>query len=214
MLELEEVAGPEGDLYDALQPLVSGFALELQAASSVEDLGTLAARQVRAITGFDRVLVYRFDERWNGTVIAEDRNEALPSYLDLRFPASDIPAQARELYRLQPAAADPRRRLRARADRAAAQPADRPAARPELRRPAQRLAGPPRVHAQHGHGARRCRSRSLRDGGLWGLISCHHQAPRRVPLQVRTACDLLGQIFSLQIAAKEHAATGRAAHAS
>src|SRR5690606_16189837 len=60
----------------------------------------LAVEETRRITGFDRVMIYQFDADWNGTVVAEDRNSQLPSYLDLRFPASDIPRQARELYRL------------------------------------------------------------------------------------------------------------------
>ncbi len=59
----------------------------------------MAADEVRRLTGFDRVLVYNFDPDWHGHVIAESRDEELSSYLDLWFPASDIPAQARELYR-------------------------------------------------------------------------------------------------------------------
>ena len=74
------------------------------------------------MTGFDRVLIYRFDEQWNGTVIAEDRNEVLPSYLDLRFPASDIPAQARELYRRNRHAHHPRCQLHAGSDPVARAP--------------------------------------------------------------------------------------------
>ncbi len=60
----------------------------------------MAAAETRRITGFDRVMIYQFDSEWNGNVLAEDRNERLPSYLNLRFPASDIPRQARELYRI------------------------------------------------------------------------------------------------------------------
>ena len=54
--------------------------------------------QVRLLTGFDRVMMYRFDSNWDGEVIAESREESLDSYLGNRFPASDIPAQARLLY--------------------------------------------------------------------------------------------------------------------
>ena len=50
------------------------------------------------MTGFDRVMVYKFDQEWNGVVIAEDRREDVDTFMDLRFPASDIPRQARELY--------------------------------------------------------------------------------------------------------------------
>ncbi|WP_206611550.1 GAF domain-containing protein [Falsirhodobacter deserti] len=85
---------------DVLYPRIRRGIAQMQSMRGVEDLAQTVAKEVRALTGFDRALVYRFDADWNGTVIAEDRNDALPSYLDLRFPASDIPAQARELYRL------------------------------------------------------------------------------------------------------------------
>ena len=99
IIELE--APPSGALssIDTLYPTLRRFVDQLQGASTIDVLCRLAAQDIRRMTGFDRVLIYRFDEQWNGTVIAEDRNEVLPSYLDLRFPASDIPAQARELYR-------------------------------------------------------------------------------------------------------------------
>ena len=75
---------------DALYPTLRRFVEQLQGASTIEVLCRLAAQDIRRMTGFDRVLIYRFDEQWNGTVIAEDRNEVLPSYLDLRFPAGDV----------------------------------------------------------------------------------------------------------------------------
>ena len=71
----------------------------IESAATVEDLCRLGAAHMRRLTGFDRTLVYQFDPGWNGIVVAEDGNGLLPSYLDLRFPESDIPAQARELYR-------------------------------------------------------------------------------------------------------------------
>lgn len=100
VMELEETDDSAGDSgLDALTPRLRAFVQRLHAARSVEDLCQLLAEDVRHVTGFDRALVYRFDRDWHGTVLAEDGNGALPSYLDLRFPASDIPAQARELYR-------------------------------------------------------------------------------------------------------------------
>ncbi|HEY8581053.1 MAG TPA: PAS domain-containing protein, partial [Beijerinckiaceae bacterium] len=89
----------EGDLAPGLDARLRTFVNDLHVTRGVDDILGLTAREVRAITGFDRVLIYRFDPDWHGAVVAEDRNDALPSYLDLRFPASDIPAQARELYR-------------------------------------------------------------------------------------------------------------------
>lgn len=204
-LELEETTPGEPGSLEDLYPLIRAFMAALERAPDTPELCGLAAMQVRRITGLDRVLIYRFDETWNGTVVAEDRNEALPSYLDLRFPASDIPAQARELYRLS--------RLRLIADCNYTPVAIEPPVNPltgqptDLSQSALRSVSP--VHLQYmrnmGTGASMSIS-LLREGRLWGLISCHNRLPCRVPYHVRTACDFLGQILSLQIAAKEHAA--------
>ena len=66
--------------------------------STIDELTAVLARDIRAVTGYDRVMVYRFDPEWNGEVIAEDRRPDLEPFLGLRYPASDIPAQARALY--------------------------------------------------------------------------------------------------------------------
>lgn len=100
ILELERTAQGREPSFPDLQGMVWSFITQLSQTGPLPDLTQFAAAEIRRITGFDRTLVYRFDEDWNGTVIAEDRNNRLPSYLDLRFPASDIPAQARELYRI------------------------------------------------------------------------------------------------------------------
>ena len=65
----------------------------------VVDVAEQAATWVRELTGFDRVMVYRFDDDWNGEVIAEAKLDSLNTFLGLHYPATDIPAQARELYR-------------------------------------------------------------------------------------------------------------------
>ncbi len=205
VLELEEVSPGEGASLDALYPALRDFVERLQTTSSVEALCRLAAEDIRRITGFDRVLVYRFDEHWNGTVIAEDRNDALPSYLDLRFPASDIPAQARELYR--------RNRLRIIPDADYAPVPVVPALHPATGQPLDlsysvlRSVSPVHLEYMRNMGTMASMSISiLREGALWGLISCHNRDSRRVPLRVRNACDFLTQIFSLQLAARERAA--------
>ncbi len=100
----------------------------LQAAPSLDVLTDVLATEVRALTGFDRVMVYRFDPHWNGEVVAEDRREDLEPFLGLRYPASDIPRAGARAVPPQLAAAHPRRDLRAGAARAGA--GRRPAARP------------------------------------------------------------------------------------
>lgn len=198
VLELEEIPANAVASLDALYPTLRRFVDQLRTTVTVDDLCRVAAEDIRRLTGFDRVLVYRFDDDWNGTVIAENRNDVLPSYLDLRFPASDIPAQARELYR--------RNRLRIIPDaNYTPVPIESHDSTPlDLSDSVLRSVSP--VHLQYMRNMGTLASMSisiLRDGRLWGLISCHNKDPRRVPLQVRNACDFLTQIFSLQLEARE-----------
>jgi light-regulated signal transduction histidine kinase (bacteriophytochrome) len=201
ILELEEVPLDAVSSLDALYPTLRRFVDQLQSASTVDVLCRLAAQDIRRMTAFDRVLIYRFDEGWNGTVIAEDSNENLPSYLDLRFPASDIPAQARELYR--------RNRLRIIPD-ANYTPVpiqSRDPAPLDLSDSVLRSVSPVHLEYMRNMGTLASMSISImRDGRLWGLISCHNREPKRVSLQVRNACDFLTQIFSLQLEARENTA--------
>jgi len=199
ILELEEVPPDAVASLDELYPVLRRFVEQLHEVQTIDALSRLAAEDVRRLTGFDRVLVYRFDEQWNGTVIAEDRNEELPSYLDLRFPSSDIPAQARELYR--------RNRLRIIPD-ANYTPVPIRSYDPaplDLSDSVLRSVSPVHLEYMRNMGTLASMSVSiLRDGELWGLISCHNRTPKRVPFQVRNACDFLTQIFSLQLDAREN----------
>lgn len=205
VLELEEIADPSVEAgLDALTPRLRAFVERLRNARTIEDLCAIVAEDIRHITGFDRALVYRFDRDWHGTVLAESGNGLLPSYLDLRFPASDIPAQARELYR--------RNRLRIIPDAGYAavpiRPSLTPAGRPlDLSQSVLRSVSPVHVEYMRNMGTMASMSVSiLVDDALWGLISCHNHAPRRVPLQARNACDFLTQIFALQLSARERGA--------
>lgn len=196
VVELEETDAEAAGSLDTLYPQIRRFVSESRSHSTLEELNAAAARIVRALTGFDRVLVYRFDEHWNGTVIAEDGNGKLPSYMDLRFPAADIPAQARELYRLN--------RLRIIPDVAYEPVPLLPAeAGPmDLSYSALRSVSPVHLEYMRNMGTPASMSISLVEGNrLWGLISCHNATPRRVPAHVRTACDFLGQVVALQIGA-------------
>jgi light-regulated signal transduction histidine kinase (bacteriophytochrome) len=165
----------------------------------------LAADEVRRITGFDRVLVYRFDANWDGHVIAESRNDELPSYLDLWFPASDIPAQARELYRLN--------RLRLIADAGYNPVPLVPQLDPRTDQPLDlsfstlRSVSPIHIEYLHNMGVAASMSISvIREGALWGLIALHNKTPRKVDFEARSACDFLGQALSSQLGALENRA--------
>ncbi|AHE57196.1 ATP-binding protein [Sphingomonas sanxanigenens] len=201
VVEFEPVAG-EALSFGDLHPVVRDVLGLVQRAETIDDLAGIAAREVRRLTGLDRVLVYAFDPEWHGAVIAEDGNGRLPSYLGLRFPAADIPAQARELYRLN--------RLRLIADANYVPVPIAPAENPVTGRPIDlssavlRSVSPVHLEYMRNMGTMASMSISLLSGDrLWGLISCHHRDPVRIGYPVRVACDLIGQILSMQLAAKQ-----------
>lgn len=199
VLELEIAAGPAAPEPLLLERLMQGA----EAAEALEQLCQVTAEEVRRLSGFDRVLVYRFDADGNGTVVGEAGNGRLPSYLHHRFPAADIPAQARALYRHN------RFRLIPDADY---QPVPLvPQVNPQTGGPLDmsyatlRSVSP--VHVQYMKNMQTAASMSvsiLRDGQLWGLISCHHRQPRCVSLATRRTCDLFARAFSLRLSALEH----------
>lgn len=74
----------------------------IESAETIEEASDAAVHELRKITGFNGIMMYRFDEEWNGTVIAEEKEGNLENYLGHTFPASDVPKQARELYLKNP----------------------------------------------------------------------------------------------------------------
>ncbi|CAG9260406.1 ATP-binding protein [Paraburkholderia caribensis] len=200
-VELEPARGT-ADVFSSMYPLVRTFINRLQEVQSVADLAALAAQEVQRITGYGRTLVYDFDDEGNGHVIAEALDEGYPSYMDQRFPGSDIPPQARALY--------VRNRIRLIADADYAPAPLVPALNPVTQTPTDltyaslRSVSP--VHVQYmknmGTGSSMSMSIVVR-GKLWGLISCHHASARVPPFEVRTACEHIAQVLSLQVEAKE-----------
>jgi photoactive yellow protein len=104
VVELERLPGHPED-FGAATPLQAQDAVaRLRAATTLAEAAAVVAQEIRSMTGFERVLVYRFDPDWNGEALAESKVPGwTQSLLGLRFPASDIPAQARALYARSPA---------------------------------------------------------------------------------------------------------------
>jgi chemotaxis family two-component system sensor kinase Cph1 len=205
IVEFEPGLEGQATSLEAVFPKLQSFADEILPLVDIRSLGTAVAGQIRAITGFNRVMVYSFDPDWHGTVIAESNDGVLPSYLDLRFPASDIPAQARELYRLSPLRLIPDADYRAIAIAPALSPVDNGPL--DLSFAALRSVSP--VHLQYMRNMGTYASMSISiivDNQLWGLISCHNEAARLVTPQVRSACNFVGKILSLQVSSLQRGA--------
>ncbi len=173
----------------------------IRKTKGMTELAQEAARQLKVLTGFDRVMVYRFHPDGSGEVIAEVAGAGLESFLGLHYPASDIPKQARTLYQ--------RNWLRIIAD-----VDDRPARLKstathnaellDLSMSVLRAVSPIHLEYLRNMGVHASMSVSiLREGRLWGLFACHHYAPHHVSFERRTASELFGQMFSWILEGRE-----------
>ena len=185
ILELEPNPNSESTHRDA-PPVPAGAAADSTRGTSAE-LADVVVQQIRRVTGFERVMFYRFHEDGHGSVDAEAKEPALEPYLGLHYPASDIPAQARELYR--------KNWLRLIFDASAKPARVVPTLRVDTGGPLDlsfsvlRSVSPIHLEYMANMGVRASMSISLivRDR-LWGLISClNHTSPRRVSHETRMA---------------------------
>jgi light-regulated signal transduction histidine kinase (bacteriophytochrome) len=182
--------------------LVRAMMARLSMRETVEAFHRDAARQIRVLTGFDRVMIYRFDQSGAGEVIAESLTSGMEPYFGLHYPASDIPAQARALYLRNP--------FRIVADASASTVALLPPAGTGVEPLDQSLAftrAVSPVHTEYLRNMGVAASLSVSiivDGALWGLVACHHRAPRLPSFVVRTATELFGQMYSMKLERRLH----------
>jgi two-component system, chemotaxis family, sensor kinase Cph1 len=171
---------------------------KFEAASDLAQLLQAAAEQVRLLTGFDRVMVYRFLEDGTGTVVAEAKVPELPPFLNHHYPASDIPQQARALYL--------RNVIRVIPDVDYTPAPLEPALNPltgeplDLSDSALRSVSPVHVQYLKNMGVAASSSVSIMvEGELWGLIACHHRQTKLLPYTLRESLRHIGQFLSGEI---------------
>jgi len=208
VLEFEatgRVANEQRDFYALIRRSVA----QLQRATTLSALGDIACTEIRALTGLDRVMVYRFHDDGHGEVVCESRRDDLPSWLGQHYPAQDIPEPAREVFR--------QTWIRPLRDVDGGLAELVPLTHPDTGRPLAMthcaLRGQSVMYTEYlrNMGVAATLTLSIRrDDKLWGLIAGHHySAPFEMPYDLRAACELLAQIVSLQHAAaeeREHAA--------
>jgi light-regulated signal transduction histidine kinase (bacteriophytochrome) len=193
-----EPAGAQVDfsshIEDAIQTILG--------AGSLRTLCDETARIFEHLTGYDRVMVYRFDDEGHGEVFSERRKPSLEAYLGNRYPASDIPQIARRLYE--------RNRVRLLVDVAYVPSPLTPRLSPLSGRDLDMslcfLRSHSPIHVQYLKNMGVCGTLvvSLMVGGrLWGLIACHHYVPRYVHFEIRAVCELLAEAVGTRIAALE-----------
>lgn len=199
LVELEVAFGERPYSFPNTYQAVRSSVAELNQAATLTELYDTTARAVRELTGFDRVMVYRYDEDYNGEVVAESKRDDLNSFLGLHYPSTDIPAQARALYE--------KSWLRLISDvgyvPAPLVPAVDPAvgAPQDLTHATLRSVSPIHIEYLQNMGVHASMSISLlRHGRLWGLIACHHYAgPHLPPFGTRVAAEFLGSTLSLRL---------------
>jgi len=199
ILELER---SEIELENSLQTGLDQVLRQLARCDDFDKLVAVTARTVRALTGFDRVMVYRFDSDGHGQVVAESKVEETESFLGLHYPESDIPRQARAMYL--------RSWVRCIPDALYTPVTLMPVLQPvtetplDLTRSILRSVSPVHLEYMANMGVRATVSVSLIVAGrLWGLINCAHRTTRPTPSQLRNACESIGRVVSLQLGALE-----------
>ncbi|WP_454884540.1 HWE histidine kinase domain-containing protein [Sphingomonas oryzagri] len=209
VIEAEPCQPELGDGAGTIRSMMS----RLDQARTMEAFLREGSRQVRALTGFDRVMVYKFDADGNGEVVAEAARSGIGSFLHLHYPHTDIPAQARTLYQ--------RNLFRIIADVGSTPVPVMPTlnergAPLDLSLSVLRAVSP--IHIEYltnmGVGASLSISIII-EGKLWGLFACHHYAPRCPGLERRSLSELFGQMFAMKLEAlerREMAAYAERAH--
>ena len=201
ILELEPIDVPVQGAGLGFHALLKRAIANLQRESSLTDFLQRAALEVQKIIGFERVMAYRFGPQGDGVVIAEAKQSALSSYLGLHYPATDIPQSARDLYQRCSLQFIPDLR---------AQPAQlTPVQNPVTHQPLDlslsqfRSIHPCCIEYHSNMGVAALLVIPLvQNQQLWGLISAHHSTPKFLPYPVRTTCEFLGQMVSLELANK------------
>ena len=189
------------DRHDAASLSMRSMMSRLDHTETLEAFFREGARQARALTGFDRVMVYRFDESGSGEVVAEAARAGIGSFLGLHYPASDIPIQARALYL--------RNLFRIIADVDAIAvpilpPLDEHGQPLDLSMSVLRSVSPIHIEYLKNMGVGASLSISIVvDGKLWGLFACHHYGPRLPSAQSRSTAELFGQMFASRLESRE-----------
>ncbi|MGI4741053.1 MAG: ATP-binding protein [Janthinobacterium lividum] len=175
---------------------------QMLSATTVLEFCQAAVEQVRALTGFARVAMYRFAPDESGEVVAEAKRDDLHSLLGLHYPGTDIPQQARAMYLknwlrfipdidYQPAPLVPVRNPST----------GRP---PDMTYAVLRSVSPIHIQYLRNMGVAATMTISIiQDDRLWGMIMCHHDSPRLVSFELREMCLFIGKTFSALLHTKE-----------
>lgn len=173
----------------------------LLATDQLTDLLQITTEHIREIIQYDRVMVYKFHSDGHGEVMAESKTDQLDSWHGFHYPASDIPQQARELYKknLTRLIADVHSSPSLLATTTAGN-----ATSVDLTNSALRAVSPIHIQYLKNMGVASSFSISILDQGeLWGLVTCHNYTPRFINFRQRNAAKLVGQMLSTAVSFRQ-----------
>ncbi|MBN3949493.1 MAG: GAF domain-containing protein [Nostoc sp. NMS7] len=202
IVELEPTITQENIPFLNFYHLARASINQLEKVSNFRDFCQVIVQEVRKITEFDRVMLYKFHDDGHGSVVAEEKLENLEPYFGLHYPESDIPQPAKKLFvtnsiRIIPdSSSEPVKVF----------PVNNPISdRPiDLTNSILRSAAPCHIEYLDNMGVAATLTISLiKDQKLWGLIACHHQSPKYISYELRKACEFLGRLIFTEISARE-----------
>ncbi|GAB2776855.1 ATP-binding protein [Salinimicrobium soli] len=200
VLDIEPVDKEHDPLF--FQRQLSRILNRLENSDSVNSLCRSAVTLTREIFGYDRVMIYKFDEEWNGEVIAEAREEEMESWLGLHYPATDIPAQSRAMFL--------KHRVRTISNVDYQPVALKPEISPltgeplDISRSGLRAVSPIHIeYLKNMEVAASLTAAIIVKGKLWGLIACHHRTPKYLSYFQRENCRFLVQMLSTELELQE-----------
>ncbi|MFD2827052.1 ATP-binding protein [Leeuwenhoekiella polynyae] len=196
VVELEPFENPSDPF--KYQDQLSEVVAKLNSVTDEQKMCDITADLIKDFFDYDRVMIYRFDENWDGVVVSEAREEHLESWLGLRYPASDIPQQARKLFL--------RQGVRIIADVKSEPVSIQALSGDERDNPIDlsisetRASSPVHIeYLENMNVGATLTAAIISKGNLWGLIACHHYSPKLVNYYQRQSCKFLTQVFSSQL---------------
>ena len=205
VIELEPAVTAENIPFLSFYHLARASVSQLDSTADLRAYCQVIVKEVRKVTGFDRVMLYQFDDDDHGEVMAEEKRDDMVPFLGLHFPESDIPQTARQMFvsnwiRVIPDASAFPVQLYPENNPTTGQPTD-------LTLSILRSPYPCHLEYLHNMGVGASMTISLmKDNRLWGIIACHHNTPKHVPYELRKACEFLGKVIFAEISTREEVA--------
>ncbi|MEJ8755582.1 GAF domain-containing protein [Pontibacter sp. H259] len=203
LVELEASNSSPDESFINLYQQIKYITTLLKQAKEYEQVAQVAAEEIKKLSGFDKVMVYQFDPQWNGIVVGQAKEPDMDDYMGLRFPASDVPKQARDLYFRNPYRLIPTRNYKP----VRLIPIINPITQRFTDLSESSLRSVAHVHLEYLANMKVTASMSLPiiiDNNLWGLISCHHKTAKHPSYEMRAAMELVSGILATQIDARQN----------